>query len=330
MQASFILYVGSIGQSIWRSDDGGETFRRCSSGAPSESDVRAFSIDPRDPNRLLLGAETGLYASSDGGENWRRTPLPVEGLTIWSLARDPRDPDLLLLGGSPPCLLRSEDGGESWTPLDASMPDRCVNGAPLTPRVTSILIDAARDTLYAGIEIGGVRRSRDGGRSWDALGDGLSSQDVHGLAAPPGEGLLLATTNNDVNVSHDDGESWRPLGVDSHWPWNYARACQATPDDPAEIWVGAGNGPPGDEGGVFRTRDAGESWERLPLPQTANSTIWNFAFHPSDPARVFAASVSGEIYATEDRGASWRQLKREFGEVRVVAWTPAPAGAQAA
>jgi len=58
------------------------------------------------------------------------------------------------------------------------------------------------------------------------------------------------------------------------------------------------------------------------LPATANSTIWDFAFHASQPKRVYAYSVSGEIYHSPDGGERWDKLPREFGEIRSLVWTP--------
>lgn len=324
MADSTVVYVGTVGQSIWRSRDGGLTFARASTGVPSESDIRAVLVHPDHPRVLHLGTETGLFVSTDGADSWERVPSPLDGQVVWSLARDPRSPETLLAGTAPAGLYRSGDGGRTWVELDARMPERCTNGAPLTPRVTCIVFDPLDGTLFAGVEIGGVRRSRDGGRTWDVLTAGLSSEDIHGLAPVwvDGRRILLATTNNDVNRSEDDGETWTPLGVSAHFPWSYTRACAVAAGDPSAVWVGAGNGPPGNQGSLYRTRDCGETWERLGLPQVTNSTIWNLGFNPVDPRRVYVSSISGQLFRTLDGGDSWSRLPMEFGEVRALAWTP--------
>jgi photosystem II stability/assembly factor-like uncharacterized protein len=323
MAESGVVYVGTVGQSIWRSRDGGETFGRASLGLHPESDIRALVVDSRDPTRLLLGTETGLFVSENGADRWERVTGALDGLQIWSLAQDPQNPALMLAGTCPAGLFRSTDAGRTWEALDAGMPAACTNGAPLTPRVTCLLIDAVDGAMFAGVEIGGVRRSRDGGRTWEVLSAGLSSQDIHGLAAVwSGDRTLLATTNNDVNRSTDDGETWTPLRVGKTFPWPYTRACGMPAGDANAVWVGAGNGPPGNQGALYRTRDLGNTWERLPLPQVTNSTVWNFAFHPADPARIYVSSVSGQVYQTVDCGENWSKLPMEFGEIRALAWTP--------
>ena len=91
------------------------------------------------------------------------------------------------------------------------------------------------------------------------------------------------------------------------------------PDDPQTVWVGAGNGPPGNAGALYRTRDCGGTWERLGLPQVTNSTVWNIAFLPTDPHRVYVSSISGQLYRSLDGGDSWTKLPMEFGEIRALA-----------
>lgn len=322
MAESCVVFVGTVGQSIWRSHDGGETFARASLGLPSESDIRALLLDSRDPSRLLLGTETGLFVSENGADRWERVPGALDGLQIWSLAQASRNPELMLAGTCPAGLFRSTDAGRTWEALDAGMPAECTNGAPLTPRVTCVLIDSVDGAMFAGVEIGGVRRSRDAGETWETLTEGLSSEDLHGLAAVWNEGrrTLLATTNNDVNRSPDDGETWTPLRVRETFPWPYTRACGMPAGDTSAVWVGAGNGPPGNQGALYSTRDLGNTWERLPLPQVTNSTVWNFAFHPADPARSYVSSISGQVYRTLDCGENWSKLPMEFGEIRALAW----------
>ena len=53
-----------------------------------------------------------------------------------------------------------------------------------------------------------------------------------------------------------------------------------------------------------------------------NSPIWNFATHPADPELIFANSIYGELYRSANGGDSWEKLKKEFTEVRALAWTP--------
>jgi photosystem II stability/assembly factor-like uncharacterized protein len=132
---------------------------------------------------------------------------------------------------------------------------------------------------------------------------------------------MLASTNNDVNVSTDGGETWRPQGLGKSLPLPYFRALGQSPNRPEVLLLGNGDAPPGSTGVVARSTDGGASWQPARMPGRANSTMWNFAVNPADPDLVFASSVSGQLYRSTDGGASWDRLPREFGEIRALAWT---------
>ena len=90
------------------------------------------------------------------------------------------------------------------------------------------------------------------------------------------------------------------------------------------VFLGNGDGPPGSTGVIGRSTDGGVTWQAAQLPNRANSTLWNFAVHAADPELMYASSVSGEIYRSTNGGVAWDKLPREFGEIRALAWTPAP------
>jgi photosystem II stability/assembly factor-like uncharacterized protein len=318
------LYVGTIGEGLWRSDDGGAKFVRACDGLFVECHVRAVAVHPRDPRALWLGSESGLYRSDDGAGSWRRVESPLNGLQVWSILTPPHDPDTLLVGTCPSRLFRSGDGGRTWEEGRAELLQECPR--IMHTRVTALAADPTDpDTVWAGVEIDGLRRSRDRGRTWQRVGAGLSSQDIHGLAIVPGDGRLarlLASTNNDLNASSDGGETWRPLGIGRVLPWRYCRGLAQLCGRPEVVLLGNGDGPPGTAGAVGRSTDGGATWSEQRLPGRANSTIWTFAVHAADPALVYAASVSGEVYRSADGGSTWEKLPREFGEVRALAWAP--------
>lgn len=318
------IFVGTIGEGVFRSTDGGETFVRASEGMFVECDVRALAVHPSDPRTLYLGTEEGLFRSSDGGDFWMAVPGPLEGQQIWSILLAPQAPELMLVGARPGKVFRSADAGQSWRELPVGIQPDCPRIKH--SRVTTLAADPANaDVFWAGVEIDAVHRSQDGGRTWMCLGRGLSSRDIHALALVPGNGQprrLVAATNNDVNVSLDDGLTWQPLQLGQSLPWSYFRALTAKANQPDVLFLGHGNGPPGSAGLILRSTDGGRSWQQAQMPAHANSTIWNFATHAADPERIYASSVSGQLYRSTDGGARWDKLPREFGEIRALAWTP--------
>jgi photosystem II stability/assembly factor-like uncharacterized protein len=316
------LYVGTIGEGVFRSTDGGDTFRRACEGMFVECDVRALAVHPRQPATLYLGSELGLFLSTDGADTWTRLNAPLEGMEVWSIWLVPTRPEVILVGTRPARLFRSEDGGRTWSEAATRMERDCPR--ILHTRVTCIVGDPADpNLLWAGVEIDGLHRSQDGGRTWQPIGTGMSSRDIHALAVVPGAGRMLAATNNDLNASTDGGLTWCPLDIGTAMPWSYCRALAQLPGRPEVVLLGNGDAPPGSVGVVGRSTDGGATWRETAMPGRANSTMWNFAVHPAGPELVYAASVSGEVYRSTDGGASLHKLAREFGEVRALAWTPA-------
>jgi photosystem II stability/assembly factor-like uncharacterized protein len=325
------LYMGTIGEGLFRSMDGGETFIRACDGMFVECHVRALAIHPEDPRVMFLGSEQGLFRTNDGADHWNRVESPLNGLQIWSIllmqqpvADAPGSDIVIVVGTCPSRLFRSEDGGKTWAEPKVQMVRECPR--IMHTRVTCLSADPVdRETVWAGVEIDGIYRSRDAGRTWQAVGQGLSSKDIHALAfarGANGRWNMLAATNNDLNLSVDHGETWQPQKIGSVMPWSYCRTLGQPVGRAEEMLLGNGDAPPGSAGLIGRSTDGGQTWRPACMPGRANSTIWNFAFHSADPRLVYAASVSGEIYRSTDAGQSWTKLAREFGEVRALAWTP--------
>jgi photosystem II stability/assembly factor-like uncharacterized protein len=322
------LYVGTIGEGLYRSLDGGESFRRTCEGMFVECQVRALAVDPEHPAGLYLGSEHGVFHSDNGADSWKPLPAPLGGLQVWSLSVDARRPGRILVGTCPARIFLSEDGGQTWG--EANL--RTQQGCPKLyhTRLTCLLVDPQEpESLWAGVEIDGVFHSGDGGRTWHARGEGLSSQDIHALVlVPAGKGQprrLLAATNNDLNLSQDDGLTWQPAQIGQVMPWSYCRALGQKQGEPDVLFLGNGDAPPGEVGTIGVSRDGGGHWQATTLPTAdgrANSTIWSFATHPADAELIYAASVSGQVFCSRDGGQSWIKIRREFGEIRALAWAP--------
>jgi photosystem II stability/assembly factor-like uncharacterized protein len=317
------LYVGTVGEGMFRSLDGGESFRRACDGMFVECHVRALAVHPDRPQTLYLGSEQGLFVSEDGADSWAQLPAPLAGLQVWSVCLKPGRPEVIVVGTCPARLFRSEDGGRRWAEAQTSIERECPR--LMWTRVTTLTADTDNpDRMWAGVEIDGVHESTDGGKSWRPIGTGLSSRDIHALVVLPGAGKrLLAATNNDLNLSEDGGQTWQPLQIGRAMPWSYCRTLVQKCGRPEVIFLGNGDAPPGTAGVVGLSLDGGKTWKAAEMPGRANSTLWSFAVHPADPELVYGASVSGQLYRSTDGGLSWQRLAREFGEVRALAWAPA-------
>ena len=81
------IVVGTIGQSIMRSEDNGQTWARIGPrrGFAYEASVRCIAMQPRQPNILFAGTERGLYRSEDAGANWQYVDSALNPHYIWAI-----------------------------------------------------------------------------------------------------------------------------------------------------------------------------------------------------------------------------------------------------
>ncbi|HEV2100260.1 MAG TPA: hypothetical protein VGR45_15230 [Stellaceae bacterium] len=321
MAADYNICLGTAGWGVWHSPDGGQSWARHRAPFPLNSRIQALVAHPKEPHTVFAGGDTGLFVSHDGGAHWERIGAQGALPTIWSLTIDPVEPDILFAGTRPSGVYRSRDGGRHWEKLAIGAARECSIGEAF---VTSLVVDPDdHRRVWAGVEIDGVFRSLDGGDSWTHLDGGLYDPDIHAVAiASTQPKRLYASTAREMFVSGDLGDSWEPLDIREKWPLPYARGMAVKADDPGVLFAGCGETTTGEKGHVLRSTDFGKSWEILPFPTQANATLWGLATHPANAGRIVAFSLFGEVYVTENAGASWRKIPREFGEIRAAAWLP--------
>ncbi len=324
---SVTAYAASVGHSLWFSHDLGETWNRAftpSGGLYNECRCWCVSVHPDRPGEVLIGTDIGVYRWVPEEKRFVHLPSPMDGLHILQLAQAPHDADVIYAGTRPAMVFRSADGGRSWQRCELGNAVECdfIN----TPRVTSIHCDPlARDTVWVTVEIDGVFRSEDGGVTWTRLVDGLISIDTHNLVFvdEPGQRVLYCSTEEGLHRSDDNAATWRHLEVPVA-PWPYFRCMRRRADDSGVMFLAIGDKPSGERSMLLRSRDFGESWERVALDVEPNTTLWWITANPADPMLLFACTLFGQVFRSTDGGETWRKLARELGETRMIAWQPVP------
>ena len=236
---------------------------------------------------------------------------------------------LPLLAQSPP-----QPAPADFAPMTA----RSIGPAGMSGRVSDVAVNLQDPTtIYVGAATGGVWRSRDGGLTWrpvfdeqPVLGIGAvvvspSNPDVVWAGTGEGNPRNSAGVGNGVYRSLDGGDTWRHMGLERS---ERIHRIVVHPDDPRTVYVGA-MGPAwsdGEERGVYKTTDGGESWERV-LYVDQGTGIGDLVMDPANPDKLFAAmwsfrrwpwffrsggSGSG-LFVTHDGGASWKRLGPEDG-----------------
>ena len=319
--ANYSICLGTAGWGVWHSPDSGGSWTRHRAPFPLNSRIQALIAHPREPHTVFAAGDTGLFVSYDCGVRWERLVAAGALPTIWSLAVDPVDPNILFAGTRPAGVYRSRDGGRQWEKLAVEIAPECSIGVPF---VTGIVVDPDDHRMvWAGVEIDGVFRSVDGGDTWTHQKTGLYDPDIHSVTfAATQPKRLYTSTAREVFISDNLGDTWQSLDIREKWPLPYARGLAVKTDDPGVLFAGCGETTTGETGYVLRTVNFGESWEVLDLPARPNATVWGLATHPADPNRIVAFTLFGEVYVSENAGASRRKIGREFGEIRAAAWVP--------
>lgn len=306
-----------------------EAWQAVDGGLPDDVEVRVIAISPTAPETVYVGTQAGLCVSRDAGQSWSALDLPGEHKVVWSILLHPRDPDVIYVGTEDLAIYKSGDGGRSWRQLATVEPaGLCRMGFP--SRVIRLALDpSAPDEIYAGIEVGGVIRSLDGGESWSDVSAGLlklaeqphlkskigsdtdteGMMDSHALTISPAQpGTVVLATRMGLFRSHDKGETWEEMGIGRFSPLTYARDVQVWPHDPKVMHTALSVAATSDEGSLYQSRDLGATWSRLDRDVEINSTLMIIATSARDPGRIYCAARRGQVFGTEDGGAHWRTV----------------------
>jgi photosystem II stability/assembly factor-like uncharacterized protein len=221
---------------------------------------------------ILLGTRQGVWRSDDSGETWSEASAGLPQPHVRWLASHPTIPDFDLAGMEPAALAISDDGGANWreAPEVAALRDHFQWWLPYSPEAGCVRGFAAHgERLYAAVEVGGLLRSDDGGRSWRlAAGSdgrpqfgqpkaGFIHPDVHSVAVHPASAeRVFAPTGGGFYISDDGGDSWTAAYGNC-----YARAVWIDPADVDHLLLGPAEGPSGRNGRIEESHDGGRSWQ---------------------------------------------------------------------
>ena len=315
-------------------------------------EIYSCMIEPG-TGRILAGASSLwlgalVRASEDGGETWTETtvkfPEDVDASVarVWQLAPG-TEPGTIWAGTEPGAIFRSTDGGESFE-LERGLwdhPHRTEWNAGFGGQAFHTLLPHPTDpqSLTAAISTGGVYQTRDGGATWEPRNQGLRAiflpegmqfpefgQCVHKVARHPSRPERLYLQNHGgVYRSDDEAASWTSIA--DGLPTDFGFAMVVHPHEPDTIYtfpIGAGESrfPPEAKARVWRSRDAGETWEALDkgLPDPCYVAVMRDAMCTDDQetAGVYVGCRNGTVWASNDAGESWRCIISDLPDVMVV------------
>ncbi|MEL6714577.1 MAG: hypothetical protein AAFP86_12425, partial [Planctomycetota bacterium] len=285
-----------FGNRLHRSTDAGETWTPASFGGGA---VEELEFDCA--GTAYAASQDGLWRSVDDGVTWTRLFFGPVGASsfVSAVAVDPSDVQQVWAGldapsGAAPSLLRSTDGGATWTNVTppGGVGNRCVRIAldPLTPGFVVGLFD-----------FGGIWVSTDGGATWADRFAGLPPTRLRGAAAMGGRlyvsGIVSGGSFYGAWASDDLGVTWTQLHDDG-WPSVGLEEVVLDPSTPDRVLLASTGG------GMIESLDAGATWE-VGAGGTGNLGLANICVDPLVPGRLYLASSSAGAWRSDDDGASF-------------------------
>jgi Sortilin, neurotensin receptor 3, len=312
------------------------------------SAVYAMAYDSRGGRRRLWAGPQSMHwgallrSSDDFGQTWTNPEeAPVKFpesagaalANIWQIAAAPEsEPDTMYCGVEPAALFVSRDGGNTWSLNDGlwSHPQRerwVPGGGGLC--MHTILVDPADSKrIRIAVSTAGMYVSEDGGATWRPSNSGVRAeflpdkypefgQCVHKVVQSKKQPERMYLQNHwGLYRSDDRGETW--TDVANGVPSDFGFALAAHPANADSAWIvplesDAFRCTPEGKLRVYRTRDAGASWEPLAngLPQeNAFETVLRDALAADslNPAGVYFGTRSGKVFGSADEGETWQTL----------------------
>ena len=327
------FYFGSTGGGVWKTVDAGHHGVNVSDGFFKTGSVGAITLATSRPETVYVGMGEhairgntshgdGVYRSDDGGETWRHMGL-TDTRQISNVIVHPTDPDLVYVAALGHAwgpneergIYRSRDGGETWDKvlylnvdvgagdleMDPSDPDVLYAGMWQARRFAWGLRAAGPGT--------GLYKSTDGGDTWENLTNnpGLPTGENRGRigvavsgANPNRVWTIIEAEDDQTGVfrSDDAGSTWELVSQRAELlqrPWYYHR-IHAHPTDPERVYV--------QNTSLWHSTDGGRTYEDIPIPHGDSHDLWIDA---NDPERMIEANDGGGN-TTFNGGASWSSI----------------------
>ncbi|MEN6602569.1 MAG: SBBP repeat-containing protein, partial [Bryobacteraceae bacterium] len=150
--------------------------------------------------------------------------------------------------------------------------------------------------------------SKTGGVEWDSLQRGMSGNSVPAISVDPRDTATIVVAERGINRSTDGGQNWTHTDL-----WNNATALARSASNPNVLYTATGNG-------MYKSTDNGVDWQRLGANPAG--TVYMLAVHPTDPAKVTAATSSG-IFQSSD-GVNWTTKNTGLLNLIVYDWDCSP------
>lgn len=327
--------AGALG--LITSSDGGGTWTSLARGsAQVGARTTHLLIHPRDGSVLLIGTDAGsIFRTTNAGQLWSPVLPASSGNRIRSLRSDPGSPGVVYAGTNAGILL-TRDFGESWLPLNGSL-----------PRLAATVIPASGvgARLFAFGNAIGLRTSTDRGSTWTAADAYLGGTTASLLVLDPVTAGCYAAIQDGLICFRPDSSHWIPIGegltggtltsisIDPQQPLRMYATSPAggfRSTDGGAHWAAFARSLPSTplllvqhpwfptrmltstDRGIFNSTDRGSTW-RESRPNGKTPAVRSFTFRPTNAGIVYATALSGLVLLTHDGGITWETTRYGLG-----------------
>lgn len=326
-----VLYVGTAGGGVWKSNTAGMTFDPVFDKHPQS--IGALAIDPVKPNTVWVGTGEsnmrnsvaiglGIYKTTDGGRNWTRMGLE-KSEHISKIIIHPTEPNTVYVAVPGPLwsdspdrgLYKTTDGGKTWEKIlytDDKTGCADIIQDPRNPDVLLASMWQVRRTPYSFASGGpgsALHKSTDGGKTWRKITNGLPSGEFGRIAlalapsAPDNVFAIVESENTSLLISADGGESWKYQSATSNVTARpfYFSTLVVDPKDPKRVYRPAFSLSISTDGG-YAFSDGGRTSGWVHADHHA---LW---INPNSTNHLYLGTDGG-VYMSLDYGVSWTHLK---------------------
>lgn len=327
-----VFYMGATGGGVWKTGDGGITWRNISDGVFKTGSVGAIAVAPSNPSVIYVGmgeacfrGDTshgdGVYKSTDAGRTWKNIGLAATR-HIARIRVHPSNPDAVYVAafgdGFGPSedrgVYRSNDGGATWKKILYRTPDAGAIDLVLDPHDPQVLYASLLEfrRFPWGVRSGGAAtglfKSTDGGDTWKDLTNqpgmpaGLKGR--IGIAQSPVKpervwAIIDAPIGRKGMFRTDDaGATWTRVSDNAELtqrPWYYHHIFADTKDPETVYALNIG---------MWKSTDGGKTYQQMQPPHGDNHDLW---IDPQDPARMIEGNDGGAT-VSYNAGRSWSTL----------------------
>src|SRR5262245_47717077 len=291
----FEYYMGATGGGLWKTNDGGATWRPVTDGQIHSSSVSGVAVAPANPDIVYIGTGEpdirgniiqgdGAYKTPDGGKTWTHIGL-AETQNISRIRVHPSNPDLVYVAAfghhaapNPERgAFRSKDGGKTW--------EKVLFRDDKTGAVELVLDPGNPQVIYVAL--------------WEAYRNSWEMS-----SGGPGSGLFKST---------DGGDRWTEISRNPGLPKGMFGkiGLSVSPADPNRVYAQI----EAEDGGFFLSNDAGATWTKVNERRDLRQRAFYYTRVYADPkAKDTVYELNVSFMKSTDAGKTWTQLRPPHGD----------------